>query len=239
MYVLSYQKYFTVLLMISWLTTLSTSEYEECHSSGSDRICIVESNSYVQSENWWLGYGVPQGSILSTLLLILYVHDVGLSLHQGWPIQYADDATLCFNANSNRELEMVTFIELNFASNSIQTSSISEQIIINQISYGLVYDRLSQIVIQQSCLMILNLEKSTRQNSLVYTWIKDQHRVVTSTAFDQNCHKEQWFWDNSLNIAQLMCWLPTAYYGIIYPHPYYRVTHTKEVYQNVHPSNFN
>jgi len=78
----------------------------------SDRKQFVKISD-MQSEERGLDYGVPQGSILSPLLFLLYVNNVSSSLHHGQMVQYADDTTLCFNAKSKAELEMVTFTELN------------------------------------------------------------------------------------------------------------------------------
>ncbi len=81
-----------------------------------------------------LSYGVPQGSILSPLLFLIYVNDATSSVQQGRLVQYADDTTLYFNANSIEELEIPTFIGLNstiqhFNELNLKTNSTKSNII--------------------------------------------------------------------------------------------------------------
>ncbi len=80
----------------------------------SNRTQFVEITN-VRSEGRVLSYGVPQGSILSPLLFLIYVNDVGSSVQKGHIVQYADDTTLCFKSPTIQELEQVTFVELNSA----------------------------------------------------------------------------------------------------------------------------
>jgi hypothetical protein len=54
-------------------------------------IAINQPKKYVSS-SLPVRYGVPQGSVLGPLLLILYVNDV-LHLTQGRTIMYADDTS--------------------------------------------------------------------------------------------------------------------------------------------------
>ncbi|XP_046683635.1 uncharacterized protein LOC124369627 [Homalodisca vitripennis] len=59
--------------------------------------------SGVRSEELGLNYGVPQGSILSPFLFLIYVNDVGSSVQQGRLVQYADDTTLYLNSESQEK----------------------------------------------------------------------------------------------------------------------------------------
>lgn len=57
--------------------------------------------------------GVPQGSILGTNTVLLYVNVISEPIQNVKIVQYADDKTLCTKSNTKTDLEINSYIALN------------------------------------------------------------------------------------------------------------------------------
>src|SRR5436190_6214674 len=77
-----------------------------------DRSQVVQISNQFSKANC-MSFGVPQGSILSSLLFLIFLNDIGSSLELGRLVKYADDTTICSSSDSIEVLEIQTFIELN------------------------------------------------------------------------------------------------------------------------------
>lgn len=70
-------------------------------------------------------HGVPQGSILGPVLFLVYVNDIGSHISNGHIVQYADDTTLCFSAESIPALEIQAFVNLNLCIQQFERTQLS------------------------------------------------------------------------------------------------------------------
>lgn len=115
-------------------------------------ICLTIACGDIRSKEEWLrlSHEVPQGSSLSPLLFLINADDTGSSLRQGRLVLYADDTTLCINANCNSELEMMTFLELNNVLqhfNNVNLKLIHQ----NNLSFNFVSVKPPQIIVHRGC----------------------------------------------------------------------------------------
>lgn len=138
--------------------------------------------------------GSIKASMLSQLVFLLYVNDVGSSIHQGRQM-YTADTTLCFNVNSTRELEMVTFTKLNSAIQHF----IELNLITNPSKSNFI--RFSLQMADSDCSPSIMLDEPDFDE-----FYSKKHCNITSSAFVYNyCSQASVFQDNSPNITRIRC----------------------------------
>ena len=67
-------------------------------------ICLNNTN---KSDTLPISTGVPQGSVLGTLLFLIYINDLPLVSNIVYMIMYADDATLYCNVNQDTTADVI------------------------------------------------------------------------------------------------------------------------------------
>ena len=71
--------------------------------------CFVNGNF---SDSCPITCGVPQGSIIGSLLFLVSINDLPECLNEGLPRMYADDTKMSFQSNKFYELEELMNIQL-------------------------------------------------------------------------------------------------------------------------------
>ncbi len=170
--------------------------------------------SDVRSGEKELSYGIPQGSMLSPLLFLIYVNDVGSSMRQGRLVQYADDTTLCLNANSTNELEEVTFIELNSAIQHFHELNL----VTNPTKSSFIHFSLRQS--SHSPTVMLDETEIQEVCSMKFLGIHLDRGLTWNYHIEHVCSKLS---SGIFALRQLSKYCPTrvlitAYYGMVYPH---------------------
>lgn len=218
-------KHSTALTTIHCLTNSSPTASEACLFSGlahflSHRSQVVQiSNQF--SKPVELRYGFPQGSILSPVLFLLYVNDIGSSLLHGRLVQYADDTTLCFKEKSSEVLEQQVFVDIN---NCVQhfhslnlTTNFSKSNVLN----------FALRSIDSQCGPAVILADSTLEEVFTskFLGIHLDQGLTWNKHIDHVCAKIS---SGIYVLRSLAKFCPsqvliTAYYGLIYPHLSYGV----------------
>ena len=103
-----------------WFTSYLTNRSQYTHTNG-----VSSSQSTVEC-------GVPQGSVLGPLLLILYVNDINNALDNGIPKLFADDANLFF---FNRDINTL-FSEANY-----ELSLLGDWLLANKLSLSIGHNK--------------------------------------------------------------------------------------------------
>lgn len=169
-----------------------------------------------QSNKIELRYGVPQGSILSPLLFLVYVNDISSSLLHGKLFQYADDSTLCFSSNSKINLEVESFMDLN---NCIQAFSLLN-LEVNALKTNFINFCLRPVDSEFSPAVMLSDTLLEEVYSTKFLGIQIDKQLTWEDHINNVCSKIS-SGIYALRILSKYC--PTqilimAYYGLIYPH---------------------
>ncbi len=161
--------------------------------------------------------------MLSPLLFLIYVNDVGSSVHQGQLVQYADDTTLCIKANSCKELEEVTFIELNGVIQHFNNLNLKT----NPTKSNFIQFRLRQIDSDNTPTIMLDESEIEEVYSTKFLGIYLDRGLTWNYHVDNLSAKLS---SGIFALRQLAKYCPiqvgplmTAYFGVIYPHLSYGV----------------
>lgn len=173
------------------------------------------------SSNLKLKYGVPQGSILSPLLFLIYVNDVGSALQYGHLVQYADDMTLLYKSVSTELLEMQSFLDLNsciqhFRKLNLNTNS-------SKTNY-LQFCLRPEALVNSPVVMVDNTVLQEVESAKFLGIYFDRSLTWTSHV-DHVCAKVS---SGVYALRKLSTFCPTqillmAYFGLIYPHLTYGI----------------
>ncbi len=181
----------------------------------SNRTQFVEISD-VRSNGERLSYGVPQGSILSPLLFLIYVNDVGSSVQKGQLVQYADDTTLCFKSQAVQGLERVTFVELNSVIQHFNELNLKT----NPAKSSFIQFCLRRTSSDNNPIVMLDDTEVEEVYSTKFLGIHLDRGLTWDCHVDSVCGKLA---SGIYVLRQLSEYCPiqvlmTAYYGVIYPH---------------------
>ena len=86
---------------LRWIDSYLKDRHQRVEING-----VLSSPAIIQS-------GVPQGSIMGSLLFILYINDLPVCINFSKVMLYADDTVLYYAAKTAAELEMILSLDLN------------------------------------------------------------------------------------------------------------------------------
>ena len=85
---------------LMWFSFYLTDRKQKCFVNG----ILYKSHS--------ISYGIPQGSIIGLLLVLIYINDLPNCLNEGLPRTYADDTNISTKSNNISDLEKLINSEL-------------------------------------------------------------------------------------------------------------------------------
>ena len=103
-YHLSYSIYHSVLLRKLELYGITDRKYAWIKSYLSNCLQYIQTDEKTRTEYYVVKYGVPQGSILGSLLFLLYVDELKNASSVLDPIMFADDTNLFYTHSTIQKL---------------------------------------------------------------------------------------------------------------------------------------
>ncbi len=132
-----------------------------------------------------LKFGVPQGSILGPVLFILYVNSVHLLMANSHLVQYADDTTLTYTAQSLQELEINAFQSTNICVQFFEQLNLKTNINKSK----LVYFNIGPGISSDAPLILLNNSPIEEVQYFNFLGIKLDKKFTWDIHIDHVCNK--------------------------------------------------
>ncbi len=163
-----------------------------------------------------LTFGVPQGSILGPILFILYVNNLHSLIKKGHSVQYADDTTLTYSAQTLQELEIDSFQSTNLCVQFFEQLNLKTNV--DKSKY--IFFNISTNTNAKTPLVFLNNNLIEEVEHFNFLGVHLDRKLTWDHHIEHVCNKVSsgLFLLRNLSGYCSKDIIKMAYYGIIYPH---------------------
>ena len=185
----------------------------------SNRKHVVKINGCI-SEPKTINIGLPQGSLLSPVLFLLYINDLPRISSTFFPVLYADDTTMCFSGPSLPELIQTCNSDLNKFSNWANANKLS--INIDKTNFSFVTNR----PYPNFPIVYLNQRALTHKSEVKFLGVilDEKLKFDKHVKYVRNKISKSIGIINNLKEYVPLSVLKSLYYSFIYPYLIYCVT---------------